>query len=306
MKKVSILLSLYKPNIDYLREQLISINNQNYPEIELLVWNDCPAEDIDQELFKECLVDIPVKFFDEKVNLGYIKAFEKLTLLADGEYVSYCDQDDIWEFEKISKCVEAIETDGSLAAVCDKSIIDHNGNFVCESVRHNSKNPSDTWNTGDNITSRAVFRCYSTGMAILAKREAVLQFVPFSSNTGHDKWLMLCLSAKGKISYVDIPLIRYRRYGKNVTGTLNEIETKKDYYEKRCEFSKRLIEDFAIKFPDYPELQKIRDCNKARLKGDIFGIWKHRNFIPETYKFEILLSICPSFVFKMAKKYLFR
>ena len=40
--KVVIALSIYKPNLKWLEELLISLNNQTYQNIELLVWNDFP------------------------------------------------------------------------------------------------------------------------------------------------------------------------------------------------------------------------------------------------------------------------
>ena len=39
---VSILLAVYKPNEAWFIEQLISLNEQTYENIELLVYDDCP------------------------------------------------------------------------------------------------------------------------------------------------------------------------------------------------------------------------------------------------------------------------
>ena len=305
MSKVSILLSVYKPNEAFLQEQLLSLNAQTYGELELIVWNDCPDCPLDRALFERCITAFPLTLVDEKRNLGYIKAFEKLTTLADGTYVAYCDQDDVWEADKIAACVAALEKAGAVAAVCDKSIIDDKGNVTCDSVRHHSKAPCDTWTTGDDITARAAFRCYATGMSILARRDAVEACMPFSTYTGHDKWLMLCLSAAGRIAYVDRPLIRYRRYGKNVTGTLNGVNSKQDYYTERCATSVGVVEDFAALFPAHPQLPAMRACAAARMGKNPFRLAKYRSLIPETYTFEVLLALCPAFLFKFAKKILF-
>ena len=40
-KQVDILLSVYNPNEDYLIKQLISINNQTYPNLKLIIFDDC-------------------------------------------------------------------------------------------------------------------------------------------------------------------------------------------------------------------------------------------------------------------------
>lgn len=39
---VSILLAVYKPNENWFIEQLISLNEQTYNNLELFVYDDCP------------------------------------------------------------------------------------------------------------------------------------------------------------------------------------------------------------------------------------------------------------------------
>ena len=40
-KQVDILLSVYNPNEEYLIKQLISLNNQTYPNLKLYIFDDC-------------------------------------------------------------------------------------------------------------------------------------------------------------------------------------------------------------------------------------------------------------------------
>lgn len=306
MDRASILLSIYKPNKGYLKEQLDSLNRQTYGNLELLVWNDCPDEAIDRELFGKCITRFPVRYFDEKKNLGYVKAFEKLTELAEGDLVSYCDQDDIWEPEKIEKCVQAMRQSGSIATVCDKSLMTADGEVYVRSARADSRMACDHWNTGDDITSRAAFFGYGTGMTIVADRKAVQSFLPLVPTVPHDMQLMLFLSAKGKVAYVDEPLVRYRRHGKNETGMLYGVEKKRDYYETRCKPSMDLMKRFQELFPDYPELSDMLRCAEARMKGNVPGIWKYRRMLPDLYLYEIGLALCPDFVFRGMKNWLLR
>jgi hypothetical protein len=41
--------------------------------------------------------------------MGSNKTFERLTAFAEGKYVAYCDQDDIWEDNKIELLVNRLE-----------------------------------------------------------------------------------------------------------------------------------------------------------------------------------------------------
>ena len=302
MDKVSVLLSIYHPNPQTLREQLNSLNNQTYDNLELIVWNDCPDESIDHKLFEECISHFPIVYYDEKKNLGYIGAFEKLSSLAEGDYISYCDQDDIWEPGKIEKCMNAIHESGAIAAVCDKSLMTADGEIYVKSYRASSNMACDRWNTGDDITTRAAFFCYGTGMTIIAERKVVQDFLPFVPNVAHDMQIMLFLSAKGKIAYVDEPLVRYRRHERNETGFLYGVEKKKDYYETRCKPGLELVQRFQELFPDYPEATNMMRCAEARMNRNIFRLWKYREFIPDLYIYEIGLVLCPSFLFHIIKK----
>ena len=78
MKKVSVLLSVYKPNPDYLKKQLVSINGQTYGNIELIIRNDCPEDDFDYNpLLKECLDNIPFEFLEGRELPGIAIIDEK-------------------------------------------------------------------------------------------------------------------------------------------------------------------------------------------------------------------------------------
>ena len=94
---ISILLSCYKSNIDYLKEQIDSILKQTEPDFELLIYND--GTDGLDEFLKQ--------FYDERIcwfnwkHLGYAKAYNHLLKKAKGEYVCFCDHDDIWTKDKL-------------------------------------------------------------------------------------------------------------------------------------------------------------------------------------------------------------
>lgn len=304
-EKVSILLSIYKPKEEFLKKQLISLNEQTYDNLELVVWNDCPECAVNEQVFSNCITAFPYKVYDEHTNLGYAKAFEKLVTLADGEYICFCDQDDVWEKEKISECISALKKENGTVVVCDKSIIDEDDKISVKSVRANSSWKSETWSTGDDITGRAIFVCHSAGMSIHAKKSDVIKYIPFARNAAHDRWLMAVLSAQGKAVYVDKPLVKYRRYGKNVTGILNGVQNKREYYLKRCD-NTDFINQFAKYFPKHPDLEGIKNCNKARMSGNPFKLIKYRKYIPDLFKYEFLLTFCPGVIFNLLVKKLLK
>ena len=94
---ISILLSSYKSNFEYLKEQIDSIINQTEEDWELLVYND-GTEGLGDFLRQYC--DERISWFEWK-HLGYAGAYDFLLRHAKGWYVCFCDHDDIWRYDKL-------------------------------------------------------------------------------------------------------------------------------------------------------------------------------------------------------------
>lgn len=111
---ISILLSCYNSNFHYLEEQIESIINQTEKDWELLVYNDGTVGL--KEFLKWYQDQVPnIKYFDEG-HKGYAKAYNFLLSKAKGEYVCFCDHDDIWESDKLE--IEKAYLDGHPEVDC--------------------------------------------------------------------------------------------------------------------------------------------------------------------------------------------
>lgn len=296
--KVTIVMSVYKPNIIHFKKQLDSLDKQDYDNIELLIWDDCPGNYFDESIIKSTVKKFPYKIIKAEKNLGYIKAFEKLTELADGNFIAYCDQDDIWASDKISTCVSELVDQNAVLATCDRAIINKNDEIIQESVRKSSKLAANRWNSGDDITKYAVFSCYCTGMTIVMRTDIAKKCLPFPSSAAHDKWLAMCSSVMGKVLFIDKPLVKYRRHDNNVSGMLSGINSKQDYYKERTNYVFQLVNYFADKFPDFKDNAEILAFGKARFNKNIIDIFKYRYLSPQIAYFEIMLKFMPDFLFK--------
>lgn len=299
-KSVSILVSLYKPNEQYLIEQLESIKSQDYRDFEVVIYNDCP-EDINRaSAIAHCLEGCTMRYYHGEQNVGYTKAFETLVLLAKGEYLAFCDQDDIWTSSRLREGVKALD-EGHVLAVCDRAIINEHSNIVIESWKaSHPRNPEVNWKTGDSFTAQAAFTCYAIGMATMVRKSAACSFTPFPACTGHDLWVALCASAVGTCSFIDKPLVMYRRHSNNVTGTFSGIKNKRDWYRERVENKYELSQVFRKRFPDNERASEICDFAQARMDRNIQGILKHRSLAPIVAYFEIVLKFLPDPLFKAA------
>lgn len=302
MKKkglVSIVMSIYNPKIEYIIKQLDSINEQDYSDIEVIIWDDNPDSGFEESILQKHITNYPYKYEKTKKNLGYAKAFEKLTTLAKGEYIAFCDQDDIWLKKKVSKMVSELKREGVVLVTADRALIDGQDKIFVKSVRHGSGTIGDRWNTGDDMLEIAVFTTCAIGMNTMMKTSVAESLLPIPEDVAHDKWFSAGACVKGKVVFLDEVLALYRRHGENVSGTLVGIHSKKEYYEKRVKiqevFSKAFLERFTD--IDVKKKKRIKEFTDARVNRRVFEIFKHREIDPDVARFEIVMSLIPNCLF---------
>ena len=109
----------------YIREQLDSVLSQSLRDFELVVCDDCSADDTWDILEKYGKRDERIRIYRNKVNLGFKRNFEEAVKLCRGEFVAFCDQDDIWTANHL----EVLYNNIGDKAVCvaNAAIIDGNG-----------------------------------------------------------------------------------------------------------------------------------------------------------------------------------
>ena len=300
MPKVSVLMSIYKPDERYLVEQLETIDSQDFDDFELVVYNDYPEGGSWEDFCRAHFTGHPLRYQDGEHNLGYVRAFETLVRLAEGTYIALCDQDDRWLSTRLSEGVRLLD-EGHVLVSCDHQIIDGEGRVTVESWQ--ASHPDDesvTWRTGDDITARAAFTCYSLGMAMMLRTDVARELQPYPRCTGHDKWLVLGASALGTCAKIETPLVQYRQHGANQTGALRNIHSKDDWFQRRTLRTWELVSVFAQRFPDSPALPEMQAFALARCKRDVRGIWKYRHLAPQVARLEAALCFTPDFAFRAA------
>ena len=305
-KLVTIVLAMYKPNLIWLQELLISLNEQTYRNLELLVWNDSPQDDDQEGIFSKYITKFSYKIIHGEQNLGSNGAFAKLTQLAQGEYIAYCDQDDRWHADKIAILINKMTAESATLACSDMRLIDGKGRLLAERII--DKRPHQKFVEGKKQIETLLVRNFVTGCTMIVKSKSAQASLPFPKEMVHDHWLALWNALYGKIIIFQEPLVDYRLHGDNQTETLAGINTKEDYYRMKC-------------LPYYSRMQmlhsRITNSNITQMIDDKFH-WAElrveyyqqpslrkffkllavlRNSISIT-GFELLLPIMPASIFK--------
>ncbi len=303
---ISIVMAVYKPRTDWLALQLESLDKQTYPNLELLVCDDCPECPVDETLFSEHIKAFPYEITRNEKNLGSNSAFEILTAKARGEYISYCDQDDIWLPEKISVLYELICREKAVLVFSDMMIIDGNGRRFADSITQVRK--GHILRRGDDLFGALLTHGFVTGCTMLVRKETAKGAIPFVENMVHDHWIALYASSRGRLDYSEKPLIYYRMHGGNQTGVLKNSDTKAGYISERIYGFAKRMKQISERFPERNDVKETTEWALARQnyakrkKGSFFELCKYRGVNPKTTLFELLTLRLPDSIFKTAVK----
>ena len=130
-EKIDILLATYNGE-KYLKEQIDSLLNQTYNNIQIIISDDC-STDKTREILKEYEKNENIKIFYQEENLGYVKNFEFLLKQVENNLYMLCDQDDVWKKEKIEKTVEKLEKENLDLVFGDLEVVDEKLNTIHKS-----------------------------------------------------------------------------------------------------------------------------------------------------------------------------
>lgn len=303
---VTILMAIYKPRIEWLIEQAKSLNNQTYPNLKLLIWNDCPDDSNDyDEIFTNYINRIPYVLYKGRANMGSNKAFEKLTELADTEYVAYCDQDDVWLPNKIETLVKYAIREQAELLCSDMHIIDGYGVLVANSITE--VRPHHVFVFSKEKFQPLCSRNFIVGCTTLVKTTLAKSSIPFPDEFVHDWWLGLNAAVRDTICIVKEPLIEYRIHGYNQTGVMTGVFDKQSYYEMRIKPVVSRSKVLLQRFGNSGYFAHLRLFNKYALIRQVYFFKHSPSFFckflrylrinPNTVLFELILPIIPEFIF---------
>ena len=290
--RVAVLMATFE-NARFLPEQLASIRAQNHANIALYVSRDCSAPEMGRVLAEYAPAFGPERFF---VRPGPRKgcAANFLSLVADprieADYFAYSDQDDVWEADKLSRAIAALEgaPAGAPALYGARSrLIDENGRDVGLAPWHGAKPPSFANALAQNILSGHTMVMNSAARDLV--RSAGVPDVPW-----HDWWTyMLVSGAGGRVIYDPRPAVRHRQHAANCTGAARR---PRDYVGRlRAMFNGEMAAANAANIRALrrarpllaPNERRLFDACEAALRMPAFGkirtLWRlgvHRRSLP--------------------------
>lgn len=221
-QRVQVLLATYNAG-PFLAEQVRSLLEQDYPELEILARDDGSTDGTAQTLRAlEADHGGRLVVLDEPGHrLGVTGNFASLLAISDAPYVMFCDQDDVWLPEKVKVTLaemQACEGDESpdtpILVHTDLRVVDERLRSLGESfVAHRRIDPAATQ------LRRILAANVATGCTMMMNRALVALASPIPDAAAlHDHWVALVASVLGKVRYLPTPTVLYRQHGTNVVG----------------------------------------------------------------------------------------
>jgi glycosyltransferase involved in cell wall biosynthesis len=226
---VDVIMSVYKPNVEYLRTQIRSILAQTHTNLRLILVSD--GNPPPWEKIFAGIDDPRIYHFDEPDNLGVLRGFTRALRVATTlpgkapDFFAFSDQDDIWHPEKIQKQLKVLRFTGKALCHCDARLVDASGATIGETM-FGTIDPELRGTLPALMLGNSV-----TGMTILcdaALRSALLNPPPLAHigqhDLFHDWWAALVASAGNGIAFIAEPLVDYRQHGLNVMGVAHRTQ----------------------------------------------------------------------------------
>lgn len=265
--KIKILMATYNGE-KYLSEQIESILNQTYENWELYILDDCSTDATITVIQSYMQKDSRIFYQENTQNMGQVATFDKLLQESkNAKYVMFCDQDDVWNDNKLAVTFEQMKRaeeikKGPILVYTDLDYVDHN-------LRPITVNKPVV----ENRDLRTLYSYnFAWGCTMLLNQELINEAIGFSDVAeNHDYWIHMIAMLTGNVYYLDVPTLKYRQHANNVTGGMNNRT-----FRKKLNRLTKVYNNFSIAINQNKIISKKFPENKE--SQEYFKIFSHSYF----------------------------
>ena len=206
----------------YIKEQLESIISQTKIPDEILIFDD-GSTDKTEEIILGFICENGcqdfVKYKKNEKNKGYAKNFLDGALLATGDYIFFCDQDDIWMHDRVEIMLDTIDANDAINLLCTNHSILYSGDNTRK------------WNNADYGPVKndgSLDRCYLSegfyhmkrgGCTMCIRKTFLEEIMPYwIENWAHDDFLWKMAVVSESCAILQYTSMARRMHNNNVTA----------------------------------------------------------------------------------------
>jgi glycosyltransferase involved in cell wall biosynthesis len=219
--KISIALATYNGE-DFLAEQLDSLARQELLPSELQVGDDGSTDGTEQIVCEFATrAPFPVVFHKNETRLGFGENFIQTALRCSGDWIAFCDQDDVWSPAKLRRCADEIgRSDAPIDLIVhDARIVDENlePGGLLYGIRTRAVHPS--LSLPPEYYALGFTEVFRADLLTRLPCDRRVSFPWHNHREAHDVWIALLANMIGTICLIPDALVQFRRHGATTTTT---------------------------------------------------------------------------------------
>lgn len=203
--KVSVVMPAYQCEA-YIEDSIRSVIGQTYKNIELIVVIDGGSDSTYNIVSSLCKMDSRVVKISHKTNLGIAEARNTGITAATGEFIAFCDSDDIWLPIKLETQIGLMNRDDVCISHSSAEIIDAFGQVT--GIRYSPIK------IDNKMMRERNYIINSSALILRAKAPPIYQSQ--IKHEDYDMWLRLFRYGAVSVGSSE-PLIQYRIHSDNIT-----------------------------------------------------------------------------------------
>jgi glycosyltransferase involved in cell wall biosynthesis len=284
--KVSVAMATYNGE-NFIKEQLESLLNQKRQADEVIICDDGSTDstiEIVDEFIKNNNLSDKWELIENEYNKGYTRNFLDCASETTGDIIFFCDQDDIWDNEKISKMEIEFESNSNIKALsCSTKIIDQNGNKTNYLMNFFNELRIKNKQLEKISFEKQVRNNLSAGLTLALKRDKFdfIKPIILKHNLSFDLPIGLLTSITGEYFILGEKLVFRRVHNKNISNPSYTLKSRIGNIKKHIKGRKiriKLLKVCKIEMKDHLTKKQLKNIDKTiyKLKKSIKDI-KNRN-----------------------------
>lgn len=262
MPKISIVVPMYNTKFSYFVELIDSINNQTYQNFEVCLADSSKIPDVQIQKYIQELNSNKIVYKNISQNLGISENTNVAISFSTGDYVAFCDHDDVISIDALYEVVKAINSSDADFIYTDEDILE-NG------IR---KNPHFKPDFSPDLLTSYNYICHLCVVKRKLFDEVGLLNKEFDGAQDYDFVLRATEKAK---NIVHIPKVLYHWRAHETSTSYNS--SAKEYVYMA---GKRAIEEHFKRINIKAKVEILDEPGRYRVKYDVIGNPKISIIIP--------------------------
>jgi glycosyltransferase involved in cell wall biosynthesis len=262
----------------FVEEALRSVKNQTYPNIELIVIDDC-SKDGSVDVINRVLKEIAgAQFIPHSTNLGSCRAFNSGLEKCAGEFIIDLSADDVLMGDRVQKGVDALRSAGESTGVhfSDAELINETGRRL---GFHSDRFPHASVRQGD-VYAEVLQKYFINSPTMMVRRAVFEKLGGYDESLAYEDFDFWVRSARD-FNYIYSPEALVKR--RIVASSLGRKQYKRGSAQLRstlkvCEkafgLNRTAAEHNALKKRIRFEIRKAISLGELRLAGDYWKLLK--------------------------------